>query len=176
MTLHAVYAALVGIIMPLVADIEPIYRALSKSLRDALDLAHHTFSEVSIRMVRLEKLGLEPWQTSTALMLIVIGFVVYYVIPYSFTFGDFPLFFSILNFILLGMLLGLCITLFPLESRLEHLILWCVLWGKDRRMMPLIRKNMAGHRKRTGKTAVMFTICMSFMYGGAAATHLWRLP
>lgn len=35
-------------------------------------------------------------------MLVVMGFIVYYIIPYAFTFQDLPLFFTVLILILLG--------------------------------------------------------------------------
>ncbi len=53
-------------------------------------------------MLKLEELGLEPWQTAIAILLVIIGFTVYYLVPYAFTFNDLVLFFSILNGILAG--------------------------------------------------------------------------
>eukprot|EP01028_Stygiella_incarcerata_P000018 TRINITY_DN1002_c0_g1_i6.p1 TRINITY_DN1002_c0_g1~~TRINITY_DN1002_c0_g1_i6.p1 ORF type:complete len:995 (-),score=216.69 TRINITY_DN1002_c0_g1_i6:662-3646(-) len=158
----------VGIVVPLIANIVPIRRALSKTLRDALDLSHKAFSETVVQITRLENLGLKPWVTSLAIIMVVIGFVVYYVIPYAFTFQDYPLFFTIMNLILLGLLLGLCLILYPVEGKLERLFVHCIVWGKDRRMMTLITRNMAGHRGRTGKTALMFIISLAFIiFAGA---------
>lgn len=79
-------------------------------------------------MIKLAELGLEPWQTALSILLVVIGFVVYYVIPYSFIFQNLPLFFFILNGILLGMLFGLCMIAVVLQPVMEHLLLFVMLW------------------------------------------------
>jgi hypothetical protein len=73
-----------------------------------LDITHQTSNETNVRMIKLAELGLEPWQTAVAVLMVVCGFVVYYVIPYSFIFNNLPLFFGIMNLILLGMLIGMC--------------------------------------------------------------------
>ena len=44
--------------MPLLSNILPIMRALSKTLRDSLDLYHRVVDEITISVVKLEKLGL----------------------------------------------------------------------------------------------------------------------
>ncbi len=107
-------AVTLGFCMPLIAIVGPIQRALSRTLRDALDIYHQIQSETTVRIIKLEKLGLSPWQISGMLLsissniwlasvsMIVMGFIVYYIIPYTFTFGDLPTFFLILILILLG--------------------------------------------------------------------------
>ncbi len=44
--------------MPAVANVIPIRRALSSTLREAIDLYHQTFSDVTVVVTRLEKIGL----------------------------------------------------------------------------------------------------------------------
>nr|CAG4716010.1 unnamed protein product [Naegleria fowleri] len=152
-----------GLGIPIVANIIPIRHAMSRTLRDSLDIAHQTFNETTVKMIKLEELGLEPWQTGVAIMLVVIGFVVYYMIPYSFIFTDLPLFFFILNAILLGMLLGLCVIAVVIQPFFERLVLNIILCGHERRLKTLISKNLAGHRKRSRKTFLMFTLSVAFI-------------
>eukprot|EP00762_Andalucia_godoyi_P002414 ANDGO_02681.mRNA.1 FtsX domain-containing protein len=157
----------VGILIPIFANIIPIRRAFSHSLRDALDVTHQQFSETSVTMQKLEELGIEPWQTALGIVLVIFGIIVYYLIPYSFTFQDWPLFFTILNAILLGMLLGLCLLVQPFEVYLERAFLWIFLiatfCNPDKKMHTLVKKSMAGHRPRSGKTALMFTVALAFI-------------
>ncbi len=54
--------------------------------------------------------------------MVVVGFVVFYVIPYSFAFRNFALFLGILNAILLGMLFGLAILASLVQPYLEQLL------------------------------------------------------
>jgi hypothetical protein len=72
------------------------------------------------------------------------GFIVYYLIPYTFTFNDFKLFFFILTIILLGtlfsnyvpfttigMLFGLSLIGVTLQHLLEKLFVYVIMWGED---------------------------------------------
>ncbi len=79
------------------------------------------------------------WQVSLSVVLVVIGFVVYYLIPLSFTFNNLPLFFGILNAILLGMVLGTAAVATTLQPFLERQVLRALLWGPDSNLGTLIR-------------------------------------
>ncbi len=110
--------------MPIIANILPISRALSRTLRDSLDVYHHVISDTVVRVMKLEKLGLDVWQSTIALLMVVVGAVTFYVIPYSFIFQNIPMFLGVLNAILLGMLLGLCIIAQLLQPYVERVVLW----------------------------------------------------
>ena len=156
-------AVVVGLIMPLLANIVPISRALSRTLRDSLDVYHHVVSDVTVRIIHLADLGLDLWQTALALLMVVVGFVTFYVVPYAFIFGNIPLFLGILNGILLGMLLGLCIIAQAVQPVLERVILRVMLWRYHHKLHGIVKKNLSGHRGRNAKTAQMFTICLAFI-------------
>ena len=47
----------VGIFIPIAANIIPLRRALSSTLRDSLDLTHHVIDEVVIHIEKLHKFG-----------------------------------------------------------------------------------------------------------------------
>jgi len=47
-----------GIILPFLANIEPIQRAVSKNLRVSLDLYHRSINELVVTMTRLENMGM----------------------------------------------------------------------------------------------------------------------
>ncbi|KAJ9446369.1 FtsX domain-containing protein [Diplonema papillatum] len=161
----------IGICIPLLANVIPIRRAMGHSLRDALDISHQESAETSVSVRKLESLGLELWQTLLAIFMVVAGFIVYYMMPYSFIFNDLPLFFLLLLIILMAMLFGLCMVSASLQSVLETAVLSCLLWGKDRVLRSLISKNLAGHRSRSSRTYMMFTISTaSIIFGGVVFT------
>jgi ABC-type antimicrobial peptide transport system permease subunit len=163
--------SVLGLTMPMVANVVPIKRALSRTLRDALDVYHSAASDTKVRTVDLEKLGLSAWQTAASIMMVLVGFVVYYVIPYSFLAGNLPLFLGILNTILLGMVLGAAMIATIVQPRLERAVLWAMLWGRDRPLGDLVRKGLSGHRTRNRKTALMFTTSLAFIiFAGAMFT------
>jgi len=108
-------------------------------------------------------MGLDLWQTFLALFMILAGFVTYYLVPYAFTFRDFQLFLAILLAVLLGMLVGLCILSLAVQPYGERFMVWAMLWGPHKKLRPIVRKNLSGHRSRNRKTAIMFTICIAFI-------------
>lgn len=160
----ALLAFFVGLAMPIISLLGPVRRALSNTLRDALDIYHQTNSETVVKVVKLEKLGLSPWQISVSIVLIIVGFVVYYLIPYAFTFQDFPLFFALLSLILLAMLGGLSLMGQTILGYLEKAFVFLLIWGEDKRSLgAIVQKNLASHAPRNAKTALMFTLALAFI-------------
>lgn len=47
----------IGLFIPIASNILPIMRALSKTLRDSLDLYHRTVNDIYVNVVKLEKMG-----------------------------------------------------------------------------------------------------------------------
>jgi hypothetical protein len=158
--------------MPLVANVGPIRRALSRTLRDALDIYHQVQAETSVKMVKLKGMGFSTWQIVLAILLVITGFLVYYLVPYAFVFEDFALFLGILTVILLSMVIGLCLIATTIQPVLEKGIVWLVVWGNDAKVLPLIYKNMSAHRPRNRKTALMFTLSLGFIIFAGASFSL----
>lgn len=154
----------VGLLMPLLALIGPVMSSLSKTLRDSLDLYHSNVNDTSVSVTKLENLGLSPTQTWSAVLMVVFGFVVYYLAPLSFIFLNLPMFFTIFVFILAGMLVGLSLLAMLLHSTVQQLVMHSIMWMSDaRKLKPLVRKNLHGHSSRNRKTAVLFTTCIAFI-------------
>lgn len=157
-------AVLLGFAMPIVANIFPIRRALSHTLRDALDVYHQVRNETNVQIIRLEKLGLDPWQLVLAFCAVFFGFVIYYMVPYAFIYRNYSLFFMIMSGILLGMLFGLSLIAQTIQPFAERLAIRAIMWGWDgRSLISLVRKNLFSHFSRNIKTAIMFTTCLTFV-------------
>ena len=56
-TISLVICMIVGFFIPIAANIIPLRRALSSTLRDSLDLTHHVIDEVVIHIEKLHKFG-----------------------------------------------------------------------------------------------------------------------
>jgi hypothetical protein len=96
-----------GLFLPLLANILPIQKALSKNLRSSLDLYHRAANELTVSMKRLENMGMSVPQLMLAILLVFLGILTYYFAPLSFLYRNYTLFFMILNLILIMMILGL---------------------------------------------------------------------
>jgi hypothetical protein len=68
---------------------------------------HRSAGELSVSIKSLEEFGLSLSQLFMAILLVVLGIATYYVAPTSFLYGNFEMFFGILNSLLLMMILGL---------------------------------------------------------------------
>jgi len=168
-TRSIVLGILLGTIMPVVANIVPIRQALSRTLRDALDLYHQSFSETIIKIERLENLGVSLNQTVFAILLTIFGFTFIYVVPYLFLFQHYEIFIFLLNVTLLGMVFGLGMISAVIQDKFEKLIVGCIsIIPKWRKFTPLVRKSLSGHKDRNRKTAVMFTTVVAFVIFSAA--------
>eukprot|EP00754_Rhynchopus_humris_P041289 Rhum_TRINITY_DN24878_c0_g1::Rhum_TRINITY_DN24878_c0_g1_i1::g.180361::m.180361 len=157
-----------GFVVPLVSNIYPIQRALGKSLRGALDISHQHSSDTTVTMQKLEELGLAMWQVCLALFMVVAGFLIYYVMPFAFIFNDMSLFFFVLLCVLMAMLCGLCMISMTMQSPSEKVVLWLLVWGRDKPLAPMIRKNLCAHRARSSKLFIMFCISTAtIIFGGS---------
>ncbi|KAK5577019.1 hypothetical protein RB653_001956 [Dictyostelium firmibasis] len=153
-----------GFLMPIVANIAPIQRALSRTLRDALDVYHQVKNETLVKIEKLEEVGLDVLQTVLAILAVAVGFTVYYLIPLSFTFRNMGLFFGILTGILMGMLFGMSMLAQAVQPLLEKAVIFTLILGPDRRSLyQLVRKNLFSHSTRNSKTATMLTISLTFI-------------
>jgi ABC-type antimicrobial peptide transport system permease subunit len=166
-------AIVAGFLMPVVSNWTPVMESMRASLRDALDINRQKWSETQVSMLKLEDLGLELWQSLLGLFLAVAGFMIYYILPMSFLYNNFLIFFLIMNIILLIMLFGLCLIVFSLQGITSQIWLWLVVWGSDVRLKTLIAKNMEAHTTKNQRAFVMFILAIaSVIFGGIAFRYL----
>ena len=164
-----------GLMMPMVANYLPIRAAMGKNLRTSLDLSRRSGGEITAKVQRLQDVGMDPVQFGVALILVTVGFVTYYLVPYAFVEGQLSLVFTLLNLLLVMIIIGLtliCVLVFPM---LEQLLLWLTLntcCRRDRRFAAVVEKNMEGHRKRNSKTSILFTLAIAFLIFSASSFHL----
>jgi ABC-type antimicrobial peptide transport system permease subunit len=156
---------LLGTLMPLISMYFPVKRAMSQTLKDSLDLYHRVISNLTITILKLEKLGLSPPQLIAALMMVIAGFMTYYIVPLAFQLGKLEIFLYLLNIILIVMILGLTFLANLLQKDLENWIARGIVWVsvRDRPLMDIVCKNLQGHQRRNWKTALMFCIALSFV-------------
>ena len=98
----------------------PIRRALSKTIRDALDIYHNIVFDTTLQIRKLENIGLSLTETIISVLLVVGGFLVYYLIPLSFIYGRLDLFFRIMTVILLCKYIVVVVTTDSPRKRHGH--------------------------------------------------------
>ena len=120
-------------------------------------------NELTVQIKRLEEMGLSLNQLIVAIMLVFLGILTYYVAPMSWVYKNYTLFFFILNFILILMILGLAFVSILLLPYVEIMLVKLFTLFYDKNLYQIVRKNLDGHEARNTKTAMMFTIALSFL-------------
>ena len=171
-TAAIVIGVAIGILMPIISNLLTVQKALGKKIRDSLDVFHVGANEVYAKIIKLEDFGLSPFEFVLGLTLTTIGVITYYFVPAAFLFQKFDLFFFSINLLLILMVVGLGFLSFLLLPYLQNFFVYLICWivRSDLRLRSLILKNMnKSHVKRNAKTAILFTIWLSFLiFGGSA--------
>ena len=107
-----------------------------------------------------------------SIILIVVGFTTYYLVPYSVAKQKATLLFMLMDMILVLVILGLTFICMLVFEYLERFLLWCCIstcCRRDRRLHYVISKNMVAHRPRNSKTSLMFTLAISYLIFSASS-------
>ncbi|KAJ3038825.1 hypothetical protein HDV00_000313 [Rhizophlyctis rosea] len=163
-----ILGVVMGTVLPLIGMLHPIRRALSKTLREALDLFHSTVNDTVVVVQRLEKIGMKPLEAAIAAILFLFGFMVYYIVPLTFVLNNVELFFRIMTIILLAMVIGAVLVGQILQSAIETLFASLIVLPHDRPLLHIVNKNLASHARRNRMTALMFTLCLAYIIFVAA--------
>jgi NADH:ubiquinone oxidoreductase subunit 3 (subunit A) len=126
---------------------------------------HRSVNELTVSIKRLEEMGFSLNQLIVAIMLVLLGGITYYAAPLAWVYGNMGLFFFVINFILIMMILGLAFISILLLPYVQVLFLKLFLLCRrgDRNLEKVVRKNFESHEGRNTKTAMMFTIALSFL-------------
>ena len=110
-------------------------------------------------------MGFSLNQMIVAILLVFLGGITYYAVPLSWVYENFTLFFFIINLILIMMILGLAfvsILLLPFVQTM-FLKIFLLVMRHDKNLERVVAKNLESHANRNTKTAMMFTIALSFL-------------
>lgn len=161
-----VLSIIFGLFMPLLVIFYSIRNALTGNLKDALDLMHRTISQVTVVFLRLERLGISRTTFVIAMVLATFGFLFYSVAPRLFYHNRFDLFVYLFNTILLSVIISLTVLGNILQGYMEKGFLWVsgfLCRKKIRPLRKIIDKNLEAHESANRKTALMISLCVSFI-------------
>ncbi len=151
--------------MPVISNILPIQRALSKTLRDGLNLLRHSITDISVQIVKLENMGISLPQLVAAISLVICGFLAYYVVPLALYYQNFAAFSLVMNVIFLAMVLGMILLstfVIPYVERGFLFLIFLIFW-RDRNLKTVAVTNLKGHKRRNLKTSLMYSVALAFL-------------
>ena len=155
-------ALAVGLIIPIVSSIIPIQAALSKDLNSSLDINKAKQQAENIEIHSASDSGRNGY---FAVGLIAFGysFCIYYMMPLAMLSLDFSTMLRIFLFILVGLLCGLSLLAFNLQSLLENIFTRFFLCWESASMRILVLKNLDSHRSRNKMTSIIYSISLGFI-------------
>eukprot|EP00484_Ammonia_sp_Unknown_P003457 CAMPEP_0197077108 /NCGR_PEP_ID=MMETSP1384-20130603/212450_1 /TAXON_ID=29189 /ORGANISM="Ammonia sp." /LENGTH=1442 /DNA_ID=CAMNT_0042515967 /DNA_START=143 /DNA_END=4471 /DNA_ORIENTATION=- len=160
----AVSSLLFGLFIPIIAGIIPMRKALATTLSNSLNLYFNAVDQVIVQIIYHNEYGLNFATILISLVLIAISFVCLYVIPYSVATENFPLFFTVFDFIFLGLLFGLGIISMTLQNALNQLLCTVLMSiGPAKKLRYLVSKNLHAHSSRNSKTSAMLVLSSAFI-------------
>ncbi|ORX82075.1 hypothetical protein BCR32DRAFT_292904 [Anaeromyces robustus] len=162
----------IGFFIPIFGIVGLVKRALTKTLRDALDIYHRVVSETQVKIKKLEDIGMSLPEIAISIIMVVIGFGVYYGVPTAYVSQNYALFFRFLTLLLLVMILGETLLGQVINNLLEKVCVSLVIWGPNKKLKIVVKKNLQNHFSRNSKTSIMFSLCLAYIIFAAALFSL----
>ena len=126
--------------------------------------------DIEVQTIRQGSYNVSKNLVIIGLTLIICGTSTYKYLPKIVLLQDFGMFTFYVNLLLLLTIVGLIMVSQSLIPSFEHIFLniFMFLRPVDRRMKPIVTKNLESHGKRNMKTSLMFTVTVSFLVFSAA--------
>ena len=94
---------------------------------------------------------------------VVYGLAIYYILPLAMLAFNFALILQIFIAILIGLLYGLALLAFNLQSTMERIMVYLFLFLERKSMRQMIFKNLTAHKMRNKMTAIIFSLAIGFI-------------
>ena len=95
-------SSIFGIIIPIISGIIPLRKALSATLQNSLNIYYNTIDQIFIKIINNNKYDINIIHFLIGILLIIIGIICLYIIPYCIVNENYYLFFTIFDCIFLG--------------------------------------------------------------------------
>lgn len=152
-------ALTIGFLIPLLSAIVPVYRALSKTLTDALNVAKSSTSGVMIKITGTKASTLIPF-VLFGMLCVTCGVTIYILLPQSLLTLNLALMLDIFFLILLGMILGLTLISVNLRGFFEFILVYGLLFWERSSMRILLRKNLMAHKRNNWLTSIIYALTL----------------
>lgn len=133
--------------IPLLSSIMPIQIVLDRNLNDALDIQRSKTQAVYINILNKKQADYTPL-VMTGSAFTMFGVTIYYLLPLALMSFNLSLLSQIVIFILVGLLFGLTILAFNIQSTVERLLTSVFLFFEKASIRSMVFKNLSSHRKR----------------------------
>uniref|UniRef100_A0A6T7MP60 ABC3 transporter permease C-terminal domain-containing protein n=1 Tax=Hanusia phi TaxID=3032 RepID=A0A6T7MP60_9CRYP len=162
-TFSILYATFIGLLVPAVAVVLPIRKALSVSLTDALDIQRNKVVAVKVSLERASENIIPTPLIVIGGLMTMFGVLVYYMFPLALLTFNLTLLLYIFFALLMGILAGLVLLSLNIERPVEYLVTNLFFWWSQDSMRTTLQKNLIAHRIRNRKTTLMYSLSLAFV-------------
>uniref|UniRef100_A0A0G4G8H5 ABC3 transporter permease C-terminal domain-containing protein n=1 Tax=Chromera velia CCMP2878 TaxID=1169474 RepID=A0A0G4G8H5_9ALVE len=149
-----------GLLIPFASSILPILTAFRLNIRDALDTTRGKTNVVAFQIERTTP-TFSKTQISVGLLLAVLGFGVYYLVPFALISMNLSLILWVFMVVLMGLIVGLVMLSLNLSQLAERAVVFCTLWWERPVVRRLVLMSLSAHRMRNRKTAIMYNLSLA---------------
>ena len=160
--LSILQALFLSTLIPLLSSIMPIQIVLDRNLNDALDIQRSKTQAVYVNILNKKQADYTPL-VATGTAFTVYGVTIYYLLPLALMSFNLSLLSQIIIFILMGLLFGLTLLAFNIQSSVENLLTNVFLFFELNSIRRMVRKNLSSHRKRNQMTALIYSLALGFL-------------
>ena len=155
-------ALFLSTLIPLLSSIMPIQIVLDRNLNDALDIQRSKTQAVYVNILNKKQADYTPL-VATGAAFTAFGVTIYYLLPLALMSFNLSLLSQIIIFILVGLLFGLTLLAFNIQSSVENILTNFFLFFEVDSIRKMVRKNLSSHRKRNQMTALIYSLALGFL-------------
>ena len=150
-------AFFLNFLAPIIAAIFPIRSIIKKNIATSINTMINKTQGIKIEVISLQKKELTSL-IIFGLITFIYGASIYYFLPLSLISMNFGMIGGIFLWILFGILLGFVLLSRNIESLLQKILTYTILFFTKSYTKLLIFKNLAAHRIKNKKTSLMFSL------------------
>lgn len=154
-----------GFFIPLAANIVPIANALTHSIRELMEKQRPSVSFFEMQAGKLENY-FNISEIAAGTIVVYSCFCCAIIIPTAFLYGGMSVFLLLLNTILLTLILAVSLLVITIHKPICEIIAKCIMktaCRRDRKLLPVILKQLDSHESSNNKTALIFIITVAFL-------------
>ena len=151
------FAFFLNFLAPIIAAIFPIRNILKKNIATSINTMLNKTQGVKIEVISLQKKELYSL-IIFGLLTFIYGASIYYFLPLSLISMNFGMIGAIFLWILFGILLGFVLLSQNIDNLLQKILTYVLLFFTKSYTKLLILKNLAAHRIKNKKSALMFSL------------------
>lgn len=154
--------SILGLLIPLIAAILPIWRAVSNSPSEAFSKLQNRNSAVQVT-IRRESARIPPGVLFVSIIAVVLGFSLYYLFPLALITLNATLLLFIFMLLLVSMLLGFCLLFMNLDRVFMLFAFYVGYFWETATVKRLVQTNFVAHRNRNRKTFLMYNLTIALI-------------